>query len=80
MLNFCMDIEKTLLSFLSETRTITPHQLGFLPRRSCLSDLLVFEVAVTCMMDDGHTVDVTYLDFAEAFDSVNHSLVLLKMK
>ncbi len=44
----------------------------FLSRRSCLSNLLVLEEAVTRMMDEGRTVDVIYLDFAEAFDSVNH--------
>ncbi len=44
------------------------------------SDLLIFEEAVTRMMDEGHTADVIYLDFAEAFDSVNHSLLLVKMK
>ncbi len=32
------------------------------------------------MMDDGDTVDVIYLDFAKAFDSVNHSFLLAKMK
>ncbi len=45
----------------------------FYPFRSCLSNLLVFEEAVTRMMDEGHTVDVIYLDFAKAFDSVNNS-------
>ncbi len=29
--------------------------------------LLVFEKAVTRMMNDGYTVDVIYLDFAGAF-------------
>ncbi len=32
-----------------------------------------------CMMDEGHTVDVIYLDFAKAFDSVNHRFPLAKM-
>ncbi len=40
--------------------------------RSCLSNLLAFEEAVTRMIDESHTVDVIYLDFAKAFDSVNH--------
>ncbi len=35
-------------------------------------NVLVFEKAVTRMMDEGLTVDVIYLDFAKAFDSVNH--------
>ncbi len=34
---------------------------------------------MTRMIDDGHTVDVIYLDFAKAFDSVNHRFLLAKM-
>ncbi len=48
-----------------------------LPR---LANLLVSEEAVTSMMDEGHTVDVIFLDFAKAFDSVNHRFLLAKMK
>ncbi len=35
---------------------------------------------MTRMMDKGHTVDVIYLDFAKALDSVNHRFLLAKMK
>ncbi len=42
--------------------------------------MLALEFAVTRMMDEDPTVDVIYLDFAKAFDSVNHKFLLLKMK
>ncbi len=35
---------------------------------------------MTRMLDEGHTVDVIYLDFAKAFDSDNHIFLLAKMK
>ncbi len=35
---------------------------------------------MTRMMDEGHTVDVIYLDFAKALDSVNHRFILVKIK
>ncbi len=35
---------------------------------------------MTRMMDEGHTVDVIYLDFAKAPDSVNHRFLLAKIK
>ncbi len=73
-------LKRALFSFLSDTRSISPYQHGFLPRRSCLSNLLVFEEAVTRMIDKSHTVDVIYLDFAKAFVSVNHKFLLAKMK
>ncbi len=31
-------------------------------------------------MDDGHAVDAICLDFAKAFDTVNHRFILAKMK
>ncbi len=35
---------------------------------------------MTRKMDEGHTVDVMYLEFEKAFDSVNHRFLLAKMK
>ncbi len=46
--------------FLSERRTISPHGHGFLPRRPCISNLVVSEEVVTQMMDQDHTADVIY--------------------
>ncbi len=31
-------------------------------------------------MDDGNTIEVVYLAFAEAFDSVNHRFLLAKLE
>ncbi len=31
-------------------------------------------------MVEGHTVDLVYLNFAKAFDSVNHGFLLTKLK
>ncbi len=36
--------------------------------------------AVTSMMEEGHTFDAIYLDFAKAFDAVNHRFLLAKIK
>ncbi len=46
-------LKRTLLSSRSDTRSTSPHQHGFLPRRSSLSNLLVFEEAVTRTVDEG---------------------------
>ncbi len=69
-----------LLLFLTETRSLSPSQHGFLPRQSRLSNLILQEERVTRLLDEGHTVDLVYLDFAKTFDSVNHRFLLAKLK
>ncbi len=56
------------------------RQHGFLPRRSCLCNLILQEERVLRVLDEGHTVDLVYLDFAKAFGSVNHRFPLAKLK
>ncbi len=48
-------------------------------RRSCLANLIIAENLITCMTDLGELVDVVYLDFSKAFDSVYHPLLDKKM-
>ncbi len=73
-------LKKAPLLFLAETRSLSPTQHGFLPRRSCLSNRILQEERVTCLLDEGHKMDFVYLDFAKAFDSVNHRFILAKLK
>ncbi len=55
-------------------------QHGFVPRRSCLTNLIIAEELITGMTDQGEPVDVAYLDFSKAFDSVCHRLLIKKME
>ncbi len=73
-------LKEKLLSHLSQFSLLTTRQHGFLPRRSTLTNLLSAEETVTRWFDEGDTADIICLDFAKAFDSVNHRLLLTKLK
>ncbi|KAJ7422928.1 rna-directed dna polymerase from mobile element jockey-like [Pitangus sulphuratus] len=45
-------------------------QYEFRKGRSCLTNLISFYDQVTCLVDEGKAVDVVYLDFSKAFDTV----------
>ena len=55
-------------------------QHGFMKGRSCLTNLLSFLDEVTQRLDEGQRVEVCYLDFRKAFDSVNHRLLIHKLR
>ena len=59
---------------------MSADQHGFRRRRSCLSNLLCFLDEVTRRIDRGEEVEVCYLDFQKAFDSVNHRLLSAKLE
>lgn len=59
---------------------IKPEQHGFLPKKSCLSNLLDCMNTVYDIMEDGSNVDILYLDFMKAFDSVSHNKLLSKLQ
>ena len=55
-------------------------QHGFLPNRSCLTNLLEFLENVTTKIDEGHSMDILFLDFAKAFDKVPHVRLMSKVR
>ena len=56
------------------------NQHGFLPKKSCTTQLINFAESVAFGLNLSIRTDVVYFDFAKAFDSVNHDIILRKLK
>ena len=48
--------------------------------RSCLTQLVLTNHMWSKALDDGLQVDAVFLDFAKAFDRVNHKILLHKLR
>jgi len=67
-----------MVRHLVQLSLINDSQRGFMPKRSCLTNLLEFLEYVTDAVDNGKPVDVIYLDFyTENFISNLHNTVIL---
>ena len=59
---------------------ITPLEHGFLRNRSCVTQLLSVLHTIGRNLDKNIQTDIIYLDFAKAFDTVDHYVLLSKLK
>ena len=73
-------IKDGLKVFLEKKGTITSYQHGFMQGRSCLTNLLETLESWTQALDEEFGIDVLYLDYRKAFDSVPHKRLLEKLK
>ena len=75
---FEKSIRDALLNYCREY--IHDSQHGFLPQKSCTTQLVPFSHDISLGLNENKLIDIIYFDFAKAFDSVNHEIILNKLK
>jgi len=73
-------IRKHIVKYLEDNASFNQSQHGFRSGRSCLSQLLAHYEKILSELEEGHNVDVIYLDFAKAFDKLDFNVTLNKLK
>jgi Reverse transcriptase (RNA-dependent DNA polymerase)/Endonuclease-reverse transcriptase len=73
-------IRDDIVDHLVDNNLLEKSQHGFVPGRSCATNLIEFLDKVTEAVDGGHGVDLIFLDFAKAFDTVPKHRLIAKLK
>ena len=73
-------IRDQLLQHLIDCHLLSENQHGFRPRRSCNTQLVEVLEDWTKALENHDTLDIMYLDFKKAFDSVPHQRLLHKLR
>ena len=71
-------IKDTIL--LHTSHMLDSRQHGFLSNKSCTTNMTGFCDNLALSLNDCIRTDVVYFDFSKAFDSVNHDIILYKLK
>ena len=73
-------IKDAVIGHLIKFNLLYKYQHAFIGKRSCTTQLLEALDNWTQLLEENETVDVIYLDFAKAFDSVPHRRLITKCK
>jgi hypothetical protein len=73
-------IREVILGHCRRHGLFSKQQHGFVPGKSCTTNLLETFDILTAAMQDGLPVDIIFTDFAKAFDVVPHRRLLHKLR
>ncbi|MES9905329.1 MAG: reverse transcriptase domain-containing protein [Sedimenticola sp.] len=73
-------IRDEIVQHMEENNLFSVHQHGFRKGHSCVTQLIEVLDQWTEAIDQSDSIDVIFLDFKKAFDTVPHKRLLLKLK
>ena len=73
-------LRREITAHLEAEGLLNKTQHGFRNRHSTITQLLTYYDSILALMEGGDPVDAIYLDFAKAFDKVDHHILLKKVE
>ncbi|XP_065672076.1 uncharacterized protein LOC136089905 [Hydra vulgaris] len=73
-------VTNDIVNHLSKLDLISQSQHGFVKNKACVTNLLESNDYITECIANKNAVDVVYLDFSKAFDTISHNLLIIKLK
>lgn len=64
---------------LKDKKVTAGSQHAFMKGKSCLTNLVAFSAEMTGLVDERRAVDIFYLDFSKAFNTVSHHILVDKL-
>jgi hypothetical protein len=73
-------VRDKMMQYLKDNNLINANQHGFVNIKNCVSNLLEAMDYITSSIAEGWALVILFLDFAKAFDSVDHEKLLIKLQ
>ena len=73
-------VRKVMVKYIEDNEILSKKQHGFRSGRSCLTQMLSHFDDILLGFTNGLDTDSIYLDYAKAFDKVDHKLLLIKLQ
>ena len=72
-------ILETISRHMNNKKIIRSSQQGFTKGKSCMTNLINFYDEMTVLVDEGRAVDIVYMGFRKALDTVSQKILLEKL-
>ena len=72
-------ILETISRHMNNKKIIRISQHGFTKGKSCMTNLINFYDEMTVLVDEGRAVDIVYMGFRKALDTVSQKILLEKL-